>query len=141
MTDHGHENPLQHVLHGILHELKDIRQTVDHIHHRQERLEMALNAQAQAIVDAVNASTNKIGAAVSAVGDAVKAASTAIADLAAKVAAGSIDPAELTAAIQPSLDALNSGGDTLTAAAAALTKTATDADPAITPGAPPIVVP
>lgn len=91
------------------------------------QLTMALNPQAQAIVDAINAGTNDIAAAI-------KTGVQAITNLAAKVTAGTIDPAELTAAIQPSLD-------TMKAAAAALTKTATDADPAINAAAAALVVP
>jgi hypothetical protein len=92
-----------------------------------ENLQMALSQDAQAIVDKINTTTNKVGAAIT-------TATTAIKDLAAKVAAGTIDPTEFSAAVQPALDTLDAGAD-------AMTKTATDNDPALNPSAPPIVVP
>jgi hypothetical protein len=104
----------------------------------ENRIIMALSTQAQAIVDDINESTNEISTAVAATGSAVTVATAAITDLAAKVAAGTIDPAEFAAAAKPSLDTLKAAAVTMNATAAALTKTATDADPAVNPSAPPI---
>lgn len=88
-----------------------------------EKLLMALTQKEQALVDAVNASTNATAAAIT-------AAVTTIGDIVAKSAAGANDD-ELTADIQPSLDALK-------AAAANLQAVATQADPAVNPSAPPL---
>lgn len=96
-----------------------------------EELFMALNAQAQAIVDAINASTNKMATAVSDTATAIGKATQAITDLAAQIAAGIISPAEFQTAIQPNLDTLNTAADSLEASATALTDTATANDPAL----------
>ena len=81
---------------------------------------MALNANEKKIVDAFNAATTDIGASVA-------LGVQAITDL-------FNNQSSITLAdVQPALDSL-------TSASAALKKTATDADPIITPGAPPIVV-
>lgn len=99
---------------------------------------MALNAQAQAIVDAINASTNKISTAVTDTSAAIGKATQAITDLAAQVASGIISPTEFQTAIQPNLDTLNAAADGLETTAQALSDTATANDPALqTPPAPP----
>ncbi len=84
-----------------------------------QELTVTLNTQGQAVVDAIATATSKLGKSIT-------DATTAIADLVA-AKSGNVSVAD----IQPSLD-------TLTAAADALEKTATAADPAVTPGAPPI---
>jgi hypothetical protein len=92
----------------------------------QETVLMALNAQGQAIADQINTNTNKLAAAQTA---AVKT----ISDLVEKLATGTIDAAEFATAVAPSLRLQGDIAD-------ALLKTATDNDPAVNPGAPPIVV-
>lgn len=141
MTDHHHNPDNAEVLREILEQQHLTNRLLHQLHRQGEELIMALNAQAQAIVDSNNTVTNKIADAVTSVADAITAGTQAIVDLAAKVVAGTIDPAELTAALQPSVDKLNAAGDTLVAGAAALKLVATTNDPAITPGAPPIVIP
>lgn len=105
-------------------ELGELRHLVQAVHNKQETILMALDAEGKAVVAAIDAATTDIS-------DAIGVATTVITDLAAKVAAGSITPAELMPALQPALDTMKS-------AANALRKTATALDPAVNPQAAPI---
>lgn len=92
-----------------------------------KELGMTLNAQGEELAKTIDDRTNKIAEGLAAVKKSFE-------DWTAKFAEGSIDAAEFKARTQPSLDLLGDLGE-------ALVKTATDNDPAITPGAPPIVIP
>lgn len=93
---------------------------------QEDRDFMALSGQGQALADQINTNTNKLAAAQTATNKTIQ-------DLVDKLATGTIDAAEFTAAVQPFLDTQGQIAD-------ALLKTATDNDPAVTPGAPPIEV-